>query len=361
MKVCHLTSVHRHCDVRIFYKECVTLAAAGYEVFLIELNTKTEEKDGVKIISIHYPIQSRFKRMTVGVWKIYREALKLNACIYHFHDPELMWAGWLLKRKGKKVVYDVHEDLTLQIYTKPYLPEFLKGMFSFMYSLIESFFVRKFDALITAEDLNAERLKKKNSKVISLNNYPEIKEAITSVFEKKSALCYAGGITEMRGINEMIESLRLAKTELILAGEFSPSSLSEKYLKQADNFISYRGYVSRDEVKKIYNQSIAGLLLLHPTKNYLRSMPIKMFEYMEAGLPIIASNFPLWKKIFEQYGCVIWVNPFDINEIAEAIVLLKENENLRNEMGLKARKAVIENFNWNAESKKLIQLYQSIL
>lgn len=143
-KVCILISVHLPFDIRIFHKEAKSLAKAGYDVTLVAQHDKDEIVDGIRIVPLPKP-KSRLERMIRTVWMAYRKALKIDADVYHFHDPELMPVGLLLKRHGKRVIYDVHEDVRRQNLSKPYVPALLRQPISAMIGALEAFSARCFD------------------------------------------------------------------------------------------------------------------------------------------------------------------------------------------------------------------------
>jgi glycosyltransferase involved in cell wall biosynthesis len=363
MKVCHLTSVHAANDNRIFYKECCSLVNAGFDVTLIAPAAEDSIKNGVKIVAIK-PEASRIKRMLTTTKEVYQKALEVNATVYHFHDPELIPAGLKLKQQGKKVIYDVHEDVPRQMLGKPYLPRFSRQLIANRFEKYENKASKHFDHIITVTPLIETRFKKVNPRTTQVCNFPSLEE-FTSQNEdhhpRKKDLCYAGSISEMRGIREMIMAIEEIDGTLHLAGNFSPSSLQKEMQKLSGwKKIIHHGYLGREEIRQLYAHCSIGLVLLHPTENYMDAYPIKMFEYMAAGLAVIASGFPLWRQITEGNQCGICVDPLNIREIRDAILYLQQNAETAAQMGVNGRKAVVEKYNWQVEEKKLIAIYNNL-
>jgi glycosyltransferase involved in cell wall biosynthesis len=364
IKVCHLSSVHQPYDVRIFHKECLSLVANGFEVHYVVSdnieNPTIETKNGVIIHRIKKN-DSRFFRITKTVNEVYKEAKKIDADIYHLHDSELLRVGNKLLKKNKKVIYDIHEDLPRQILSKPYIPKIFRSVFSSVIEFFENYYAKKMSALVAAWPLIFERFIKLNPLTIELDNYPKLSEFNfeNSIGEKQNEICYIGGITEIRGIFEVMKAMEKTTTKLNLAGDVESQSLKIKTMPGWKN-INYFGFVNRDEVVRILNRSKAGLVTFHPEKNHVNAIPNKMFEYAAAGIPVIASDFPFWKSIIEKYRFGICVNPFQPDEISDAINYLLSHPQQAKEMGLRGRKAVEENFNWEHEEKKLIALYKKL-
>ncbi len=175
-----------------------------------------------------------------------------------------------------------------------------------------------------------------------------------------------GGITAIRGIKEMVKAVELIPAEwgvrLILAGKFSPPALEDDVSAMAGwSNVEYIGWQSRDEVADLLSKARIGLVLLHPTLNYMDAYPIKLFEYMAAGIPVVASDFPLWRKIVSDIGCGLLVDPLDPQAIADAVRWLLAHPVEAELMGKRGQDAVINKYNWNTESRKLLGVYQSLV
>ncbi len=220
-KVCHMTSNHFPEDIRIFHKECVSLAKAGYQVYLVERG-ETYDKDGVHIIGIGSTPRNRIKRMMESAKKVYQAALSVNADIYHFHDPELLPYGLKLKKKGKTVIFDSHEDFPAQMRDKPWLPTWARRTVSIVYKKYETHVVKKLDAVVAATPHIAEKFEGRTRKIVVVNNYPRLDDIefhTTPFSERDAVICYAGGINEIRGEKVMIEALKDSDAILIVAGD----------------------------------------------------------------------------------------------------------------------------------------------
>ncbi|WP_374720798.1 glycosyltransferase family 4 protein [Peribacillus tepidiphilus] len=379
MKVCHLTSVHPPEDIRIFVKECVSLYKGGHDVSLIVRNSETYEKDGVKIIGVTANASNRFIRMVKGPMAVYKKALEVDADVYHFHDPELIPVGLLLKRKGKKVVYDVHEDVPEQVLSKQWIPGPLRKFVSNVVKQVERFASKRYDAVVTATPTINDRFKTYTPNSVIVHNFPIMSELMGNTENELNAslengqnskepyVIYVGGLTKIRGVLEMVDAIselnavHNPRTKLYLAGAFAPAELQrEVEKKQGWNDTEYLGFLNRSQVKKYLSQAKLGLVLLHPEPRYMVSYPIKMFEYMAAGIPVVAANFPLWKSIVEGAQCGLTADPMNPKEIAEAMKWILTHPEEAIEMGKNGQKAIVEKYNWEKESETLLQLYDRL-
>lgn len=365
-KVCHITTVHPVLDIRIFEKECISLARNGWEVHLLAPNTSSRNERGVHIHGIDFSSENRWLRMINRPKAMLQAAIEIDADIYHFHDPEFLLQARKLLRLGKKVIYDVHEDVPRQILGKPYLPAWSRPIIARCFEMFENRVVKKLSFIITATDAISERFLAMHSHVATVFNYPILRE-IQSVPEwkdRETAVVYVGGVTAIRGIRELVKAIELLPEDIKLhiAGAISPAAF-ESEIKSLSGWrkVVYHGTMDRSAIVQLLTQSKVGLVTLYPQINYLDSMPIKLFEYALAGLPVVASNFPFWNQLVSEIGIGLNVDPRDPEDIANAIQYLLSNEEIACNMGLQGRKMVIERLNWEQQEKILLECYQGLI
>ncbi|MDD5015724.1 MAG: glycosyltransferase family 4 protein [Atribacterota bacterium] len=374
--ICMLTSVHNVFDVRIFHREAMTLAKEGYKVTLIAPHSKSEHVEGIDIIALVKP-KNRFSRMFILIWKIYLNAKKMNADIYHFHDPELILIGILLSMNGKRVIYDVHEDLPRQLISKEWIPKKLRRIISHLVKYIEAFGAKRFSTIITASEEIYNRFLRYNSKTVMVRNYPILSEILVksiATVEKnggynelsEKTITSLGGIHPDRCIKEIIEAMGLLPsglgTKLIVAGNCnSKSLLDEISILPGWKCVNYCGVLGRSEAMGILQKAKVALIIYSPALNHFEVRSNRLFEAMASGVPVVTSNFPLWRELVEGVSCGLCVDPLNPQEIAKAIEYIIDHPVEARQMGENGRKVILHRYNWEIESEKLLELYQGIL
>jgi glycosyltransferase involved in cell wall biosynthesis len=367
-KIAHLTSVHVPYDNRILHKQCKSLVRQGYEVVLLAPDKgRKDTVDDVPLRAIR-PARNRFARLTATVPELFKAAVRENASLYHFHDPELIGVGLALKAMGKKVVYDVHEDLPRQVLSKDYIAYPLRRAVSAGAAVAEAVAARALDGIVVANPDVMSRFPA--DKAVLVQNYPILDELVrheaTPYRERAFRAVYVGSITGQRGMAEMIHAMAELRdwpeARLILGGTFSPDSLLEtaRGLEGWDR-VDYRGFLSRPQVVGAIGEARVGLAVLHPVPNYTKIQPTKLFEYMAAGIPIITSDLPAWRSIIEAADCGMAVDPRDPAKIADAIAWVFSHPEQAEQMGRRGRAFALQNFSWDAEAEKLFDLYERLL
>lgn len=365
--VLHLTTVHKRQDTRVFVKQCTSLAKVFERVTLLVADGQKDEiKNNVNIIDIGVS-KNKLSRLFLSSFKILKEALKQKADLYHYHDPELTLVALILRLCGKKVIYDIHEDVPMQVLRKHWIPTILARFLSISISCIESMSSRVLSGIITVTPHIARRFSHAN--VALVRNYPDLQEfkqfdrhVVAS--KEKGSLVYVGAITKERGILQMLDALEFTPehVSLHLIGPFHPQSLLEEAKSRPGwSKVKYYGWQDRDAVVNVLRKSEIGLVTLQPTGDYEIAYPVKMFEYMAAGLAIVSSDFPLYRSIVESANVGVCVDPTDPKAIAKGVCELVSNSNNLSQFFQNGPKAVLSEYNWDNEFAAMLSFYKSIL
>lgn len=362
LHICHITTVHPIFDNRIFYKECLTLKAAGHKVSIMASGVDSGEKDGINIIGLTKYSNRREHFFKTSISGAYKAAKELDADVYHFHDPELMVLGLLLKLNGKKVVYDIHENNPAAIMSKPYLNgAFKRKLISVLMDSFERFSSLFYDAIVTAREDISQRFVKR--KPVLLRNFPILPDydSIQSadIDKKHPAIIHVGGLSPIRGIKELITAFENLDAELWLLGPFE----SEAFKKECEQLkgwgkVNYLGTVGPQEIFSYIKAADIGIVNFLPVPNHVTTLATKPFEYMACGLPMVMSDFPYWRGFFKDSS--LYANPADSQEIANTIKGLLANEELKTKMAAQNLRLAREEYNWAKESEKLIELYREL-
>lgn len=324
----------------------------------------------IRITDIGPTPPGRVARMMLGVWRMWRAVRAAAARVVHFHDPELIPLGVILKCFGYRVIYDVHEDLPRQVLTKYWIPAIARRPVAWAVSVMEWLVARVFDAIVPAEPTIAKRFPP--CKSVLVQNFPILDELLTtnsiSYEQRPPHFAYIGGISVIRGVHEMIQATGSAhgsggqSSRLCLAGAFQPPGLLDEVRTTPGwTQVDFYGWADREQVAGILGSVRAGLAVLHPTPKYLDAWPTKMFEYLSVGLPVIVSDFPLWRGIVEDAGCGLLVDPLDPQAVAQAMQWILDHPEEAEAMGRRGREAVEKHYNWDTEAKKLVALYKKLL
>lgn len=366
-KVAHLTSVHSRDDIRIFQKQCRSLQTAGFEVLLIVADGLGDDVvDGVSIIDAGKQGSGRIARMVKAARRICEIALKENVEICHIHDPELLPLTGKLRRGGCKVIFDSHEDYPAELSTKHYIPSAFRPIVARLYAKYERNICKKLDAVISATPAIGQHFMSFGCSSTEIYNYP-LKSELVAAAEWKSDrnnVCYVGSITHIRGVSIAVDAMYYTEsgTTLSLVGPVGEASaLTACENSSGFDKCTMHGLLSRSDSNAIMQSSLVGLVPFLDAPNHREAMPNKLFEYMAAGIPIICSNFPLWKEIIGNVGCGICVEPGNARQIAAAIDTIYNDQDAAMKMGRRGRDAVSSKYNWTAEAEKLLHLYRILL
>lgn len=374
-KVCILTTVHPPFDTRIFHKQAKTLVQAGYDVTLIAQHDGDDEVAGIRITGLPKP-RNRAARIFGLTWRTYRLAVRERADVYHFHDPELLPVGVVLRLlTQKRVIYDVHEHYPNAIMSKYWIPKPVRWIVKVCFSLFELLLVSFLNAVIYTTPLVGERYARLKVKSARVDNFPLLEmfeEVHLADFEKREKrLVYLGGLTRIRGILELIEGFSLVhekfpELRLYLIGRPDPVSFAQRIGQLCERLgvaekVLFIQSVPYEEIGSHLTRFCIGIVTYLPYPNHTSCLPNKLFEYMACGLPVIASDFPLYREVVEDATCGRLVDPTKPIEIARAVEEILEDPEGWCEMSRNGYQAFRTKYNWSNEAEKMLAVYEELL
>lgn len=371
IKVCHISTVHNAFDDRIFYKMCRSLAANGYDVTLVVEHNKDEFTDGVHIVPLPFA-KGRIQRFLFNSFRAFVKGMKSGAVLIHFHDPELILIGLLFKICRRKVIYDVHELVYYHFDQKEWLSPVVRRIAKIVYRFFEKLAVSFFDKIILVvddysfQDYFSKNYLSKQGKFTYIRNFcmiSMIDQVLPADFKSADRiLIYAGGLSRMRGIREVIQAIELMKNPpcFLLFGQWSDDDYLSTCMQEPGwRYVRDMGFKRLEEVYPFMKIADLGIAILYPMKNYLTSLPVKAFEYMACSLPILMSDFPFWQKTFNEAAW--FTDPQNVSVIRNKLGEILSDKNSMEAKGAVGREMVEKKFSWEAESKRLLMCYDEIL
>ena len=367
--ICFVSTVHDPFDSRVFFKLARSLARAGYPVTLIAPGAPDEIIDGVRLKPLppKPPARQAWKRWfrLISVW---RKARAENAALYIVYDPEMTLVGLLLKLSRRKVLYDVHEHVPYQILDKEWIPAPLRPPVAWLVDRYEQLAVRAFDAVTPAFEQIAERFPHVRHKLEIIRNVPEPErwlpaDPATPAADGAIIAVYSGSVQPDRCVLECVQAVNqldpALNVHLWVIGPFKTDAYEAELRAAAGERVKLWGNVRHDEVPPLLAQAHIGLMSLRPQRNSSVNWPIKLFEYMAAGLPILMHNNPFWFGLAGRSA--VPVNIEDPDSIAAGIASLARDPALRARLGACGRERVRQHYDWHAEEARLLAAVERLI
>jgi glycosyltransferase involved in cell wall biosynthesis len=370
-------------DPRVL-KEALSLSETGYDINIIcwdrlaELPSEQILPSGINIIRIQN-IRSAYG---IGIQQIltifrfwiaaYQLLAKLHPDLIHCHDFDTLPAGLAYgKIHHIPVIYDAHEYYAE--FVKPRLNGFVGILIYSIISTIERICAKISDAVITVDETLADNYKRLNQRVLVLGHFPQrtFAEIPNPIFTRPVlTMLYAGRISIDRGALLYIDILNFLldlniPARLVFAGAITPATDEKLIFQHAlglENFIVFTGWIPYNQMQDIYHSADIGLSILQPLPRYVAALPVKLFEYMACGLPIIACNFSAISNIVNEENCGILVDPTSQPlEIARFIKDWWNETSIPCLLGENGRQAILSKYNWENQFRKLLELYKNLL
>lgn len=370
-KIFMFSSVHVWSDTRIFFKEAVTLANNGFIIDFHAIEGPTIYDRSHANLCVHTLSQSENKKSARPKrWRhLYKKALDSDASYYHFHDFELLFVANMIKKRKPNcfIIYDMHENFPAMIKTKDWIPKFIRQPLSKILALLEKKWMANVDAVVFAETSYKEHYEQVNIYKCDILNLPVWQEPIITKKRESFTFVYVGDLVRDRGVFEMLKLIKNLKMRgytnvyLKLIGPMHSSIKDEVFdfiiVNELVDMIKMYGRIPYTDIWKHYASAHVGLCLLYPIPNYMHSLATKLFEYMAAGLPILATNIPDWKKLIEETDTGLTTNIQDMQDVTNQAEKMMQNHALRENFSDKGRKAFNSRYNWQTEERKLVSLY----
>ena len=369
-KVCHVISGYFRKDARIFYRQSLSLKKNDFDVCILTNDAGPNEiLDGIEILSCTNKHLSRWERLFFATWHFYKHAVEINADVYQLHSPELLPLAAKLKKIGKKVVYDVHEDMAAHILEKEWLPIWSRKFVSYFFNIYMNQIFIKIDGIISPISHVVRDLQKRLKKGVLITNFPIVKKLQESkeldYLDNKDIFCYSGTVYKYSNQETITNAMISASNaQYHVAGYIDDEQYMMLMKSKASERIKYYGRLNQIDLFTLYNKSIAGIVIYDYKLNLGGRVGSygtnKIFEYMEAGLPIICTDFELWEDIVKRYQCGICVKPGDVEALAHAMQKIMSDRKAAYLMGKNARRAIETEFNWRTEEIKYCNLVKNI-
>lgn len=350
---------------------CVHLSQMGHDVSLVAVDpgankARVFEQEGVAVHLLPGSGRdSRLKRVTRTARAVTRYAASLDADILHFHDPELIPYTLTNLRRNVPLVFDAHEDFVGQMEGKTWVRGLRKLVLTEGLRVMQKLINRRATHVVAATEGVRENYDSGKSTVI--RNLPILREMTDTdrkaLTERPREACYIGAISRVRGIAELVDALEHSTQieRFHLAGRFG-SEAFQRELEALPGWskVTYHGFINRKQIVDLLGRVRAGLVTLHPTPNHRHSIPIKLLEYLCAGVPSVASDFPYWAEFVSAGKTGLFVDPTDSRAIAVALDQMLSDEGASH-FEICMTEQTRNRYSWEEEVQLLEKIYQRCL
>lgn len=371
--LCFFCACDRHKNEVLSFRHNKVLKEGGWNTIMLVNDDEPETMiDGLRIIGTgHKQPRGYFKRILIAPFQSYKALNKIDADVYQTWFMEYLPVCLLLKLKRKKIVFHLREPHPYTFLHKSLLPRWLTRFIISIIIVFMRFTLKRFDYVIAVTDSIANYLRKWGvRKVFVMGNYPMVNHnyelTLDNYLSRDNRVLYFGYIYSISCQQYMLDALQQVRNvKYLVAGKFGSNKYKELITKHPKwSEIEFVDGFKHDELPSFFNSSTISNVLRDFSKTESPNGStgiIKIFESMEAGLPLICSDVPVYRQIWEEYKFGILVDPKNSDQIAEAINYLVQNKEEAYKMGQEGRRAVIEKYNFDITSKEYLEIINSLL
>lgn len=371
-KFCFFIATDRHHDEIVIFRQAKSLIEAGFEVSLIVSDDEPEEYiDGVRVVPNGFKQSGYLKRILRLPSAMFKKAKEIDADIYQTCSVDLLSVGLRLRNRGRKILFHLREGHPYTFAHSTSYPKWLKKIIIPLMALWMRFCLKRYDYVITVTDTIADYLKKWGvEKVLVQGNFPIINRSyeltLDDYLSRENTLFYFGLVYTVSRQQFVLDALqKVDNVKYLLAGKFTGNGWYYEELRKHPKWkdVEFINGFKHEELSSFFKRSTMCNVLrdFSRTESPNGSMGIiKLFESMEAALPIICSDVPVYREMMNKYKCGLLVNPKNSDQIAEAIKYLVEHKEEAWHMGQEGRRAVMEEYSWDAQSKKYLEIVNGL-
>lgn len=365
-----LTSVHPALDARIFHREARAAADAGYQVTILAPDAEDGVVDGVNLRRLPGPPgrMGRVVRWPILLWL----AAVGGADLYQIHDPELLPWGLVLRlATGRPVIYDAHEYFSESIRSKTWIPGPLRRPVAWLAERLEKGIAGRLSAVIAVTPEMTSRFDRVQRRSVTVMNFPPRPSLPEPPPARGAVAIYAGLMNRERGLDILRETAvivrrRYPEFELQVLGRVEFDGLPAARALPAEAWeesgVRFLDPVPQPEVAALLSAASVGWLPMNPAIPSKRlAWPVKLGEYLAAGLPVVASDLPVQAQVIEEAGCGLVVGSFSPEAHAAAIIRLLDEPAVAREMGERGRRHSLAHLTWESQATILVALYESLI
>ncbi len=373
--ICHITTVHPWNDARIFERMCVGLRRRGYRVTLVAPIDGEREEQGVRVIPTG--LRGKLSRL-LGVRKLLGRLGTVDADVYHFHDPELLpWMVWFRRRSAvpRRIVYDVHEYYADTVADSNYFGwRPLSRAAGFLFDRLEPRLAGFLDGVVGVTEPIAARFERAGTCVGVVRNMTPLESVPrplpTVSLPSQRTIVLAGSMDRDRLMPELFDAIasllpRWPDLHFLGIGDLLTDPYGSELRLHAERLgiASHVTFAPREPWRALQAylaQSVVGLVLVADRTNWRWGLPIRLFEFMAHGVPIIASDVPLVRDVVKATGCGRLLETGTPEDIAAALHGLLADPIAARKLGTSGRQAVLTRYNWGVELDRLEEIYRSL-
>ncbi len=368
LKICFVTSMHEWNDDRIFERAAVGLVSLGHEVIFVAPADKDMESEGVFIKAI--PRRRRFKKHILSPREAFIRMKKVEADIYHFYNPNMMWLmrGWA--KKGHAVFIDIHENYEARVNSLP-LPAGMRAIGVRCYRRLENWFCSYYNGVTVVTKTMATKLASSGTAILVVDNVPYLKrlEQVQLAKNKDSrpTIITSGSHSEARNCMKAVEALPLIAKEvpdvkMKFVGRFQPASYEQDLINKANELGVSANFETEGMMPWLANfkrisTAHVGCVFYNDNLNNRATLPNRLYEYMYVGLAVLGEDFPEVRNVLFKNQCGSVVNSQDSKDIADKAIHLIKNPAQLMDYSRNARKGILETHNFEKVLVELERFY----